>query len=118
MNKATDNNTIGSDPEPDLKGVTILQVLPAMGAGGGVERGTVEIAQAIVSRGGRALVASHGGAHEHEIKRVGAVHIALPMHSKNPFVMYANIGRLASLIKNEGVHIVHARSRAPAWSSS
>ena len=34
MSKATDNNTIGSDPEPDLKGVTILQVLPAMGAGG------------------------------------------------------------------------------------
>lgn len=117
MNKVTDNNTIGSDPEPDLTGVTILQVLPAMGAGGGVERGTVEIAQAIVSRGGRALVASRGGAHEHEIKRVGAVHIALPMHSKNPLVMYANIGRLEQLIKKEGVHIVHARSRAPAWSA-
>ncbi|NQV83106.1 MAG: glycosyltransferase family 4 protein [Rhodospirillales bacterium] len=117
MNDTADHNTIGSGPETDLKGVTILQVLPAMGAGGGVERGTVEIAEAIVARGGRALVASNGGANEHELKRVGAEHIRLAMHSKNPLVMYANIGRLEALIKHEGVHIVHARSRAPAWSA-
>jgi glycosyltransferase involved in cell wall biosynthesis len=117
MNNAADHNTIGSDPEHDLTGITILQVLPAMGAGGGVERGTVEIAQAIVARGGRALVVSNGGAQEHEFKRVGAVHITLPMHSKNPVVMYTNIGRLEALIKSEGVDIVHARSRAPAWSA-
>jgi glycosyltransferase involved in cell wall biosynthesis len=131
MNEGADHNTFGADPEtqagadfapgsdkwPDIKGVTVLQVLPALGAGGGVERGTVEIAEAIVARGGRALVASNGGADEHKFKRVGGEHILLPMHSKNPFVMYANIGRLASLIKNEGVHIVHARSRAPAWSA-
>ncbi|MBT3306794.1 MAG: glycosyltransferase family 4 protein [Alphaproteobacteria bacterium] len=117
MNDATDHNIIGSTPETDLTGVTILQVLPAMGAGGGVERGTAEIAGAIVDRGGRALVVSNGGANEHELKRVGAEHIQLPMQSKNPFVMYANIGRLESLIKSEGVHIAHARSRAPAWSA-
>ena len=131
MNESADHSTIGANPEthagsisgsgpdtwPDMKDVTVLQVLPALGVGGGVERGTVEIAEAIVARGGRALVASNGGADEHKIKRVGAEHILLPVHSKNPLVMHANIGRLVSLVKNEGVHIVHARSRAPAWSA-
>ncbi|MGH6662154.1 MAG: hypothetical protein ACREB6_11490, partial [Rhodospirillales bacterium] len=59
----------------ERKFATILQVLPALGAGGGVERGTIEIAQAIVAAGGRALVASSGGARAHEVKRVGAEHV-------------------------------------------
>jgi glycosyltransferase involved in cell wall biosynthesis len=88
-----------------------------MGAGGGVERGTVEISEAIVQSGGRALVVSSGGMRVHELKRVGARHIEMPVHSKNPFVMYANIRRLKGLIEAEGVDIVHARSRAPAWSA-
>ncbi len=52
---------------------TVLQVLPALGAGGGVERGTVEIAQAIVEAGGRSLVASSGGPLAHEFKRASPV---------------------------------------------
>ncbi len=102
---------------PGLQGETILQILPAMGAGGGVERGTVEIADAIVQSGGRSLVVSSGGPSVHEVKRVGAEHIELPVHSKNPFVMHANVNRLTQVIKAEGVDIVHARSRAPAWSA-
>ncbi len=125
MNEGADNNTFATGQEPgpghpqasDLGTVTILQVLPAMGAGGGVERGTVEIAGAIAAQGGRALVASNGGASVHELKRVKAEHIEMPVHSKNPFVMYANIQRLEKLIRDEGVDIVHARSRAPAWSA-
>ena len=77
----------------------------------------MEIAGAIAARGGRALVASNGGASVHELKRVKAEHIEMPVHSKNPFVMYANIRRLEKLIRDEGVDIVHARSRAPAWSA-
>jgi len=125
MNEGADNTTFATGQEPgpghprasDLSTVTILQVLPAMGAGGGVERGTVEIAGAIAARGGRALVVSNGGASVHELKRVKAEHIEMPVHSKNPFVMYANIQRLEKLIRDEGVDIVHARSRAPAWSA-
>ncbi|MDA1090273.1 MAG: glycosyltransferase family 4 protein [Proteobacteria bacterium] len=121
MIDGADHSTIASrleqGPEARLDSVTILQILPAMGAGGGVERGTVEIAEAIVARGGRALVVSNGGGAVHELKRVGAEHIQLPVHSKNPLVMYANIQRLADLIKAEGVDIIHARSRAPAWSA-
>ena len=121
MNDGADHSTIASrleqKPVASLDSVTILQVLPAMGAGGGVERGTVEIADAITAQGGRALVVSNGGDGAHELKRAGAEHIKLPVHSKNPLVMYANIQRLADLMKAEGVDIIHARSRAPAWSA-
>ena len=96
---------------------TVLQVLPRLAAGGGVERGTVEIAAAIVAAGGRALVASAGGSMIHDLGRVGAEHFTLPVHSKNPLVMYANIDRLTELIRAQGVDVVHARSRAPAWSA-
>ncbi|TCS60660.1 glycosyltransferase family 4 protein [Varunaivibrio sulfuroxidans] len=96
---------------------TVMQVLPAMGNEGGVERGTVEVADAIVKAGGRALVVSSGGPKEFDLKRVGARHVTLPVNSKNPFVMRANIARLEAVIKAEKVDIVHARSRAPAWSA-
>jgi len=121
MNEGTNHSTIDANPEPGREGaldsVTILQILPAMGAGGGVERGTVEIADAITAAGGRALVVSNGGVGAHELKRANAEHIRLPVHSKNLLVMYANIQRLVDLIKAEGVDIIHARSRAPAWSA-
>ncbi len=96
---------------------TVLQILPALEPGGGVERGTVEIARAISDAGGRALVASAGGAAVHEVARAKGEHITLPVDSKNPLVMRANIGRLARLIREQNVDIVHARSRAPAWSA-
>ncbi|MCF3628136.1 glycosyltransferase family 4 protein [Thalassospiraceae bacterium LMO-SO8] len=96
---------------------TVLQVLPAMGAAGGVERGTVEIAGAVVQAGGRALVASAGGPLVHDLARVGAEHVDLPMDSKNPVTMWRNVDRLAQVIRAEKVDIVHARSRAPAWSA-
>lgn len=97
--------------------VTVLQVLPSLGAGGGVERGTVEIARAIVEAGGRSLVASAGGLMVHDLTRAKADHFELPVDSKNPLVMRANIARLARLIVEQNVDIVHARSRAPAWSA-
>ena len=125
MNADTDDNTAGGAAQPVAGGAgepaarraTVLQVLPALGAGGGVERGTVEIAAAIAAAGGRALVASEGGSQVHELTRAGAEHVVLPLASKNPLVMRANAGRLAQLIEGEGVDIVHARSRAPAWSA-
>jgi len=97
--------------------VTVMQVLPALGGSGGVERGTVEVAGAITQHGWRSLVASNGGERVYQLQRAGAEHFELPLHSKNPFVMYANIGRLEKLIKSQNVDLVHARSRAPAWSA-
>ncbi len=94
----------------------ILQVLPGLG-GGGVERGTVEMTQAIVRAGGVALVASSGGLHASSIERAGGRNIILPMASKNPRRIWANASKLEEVIRAEGVTIVHARSRAPAWSA-
>ena len=109
-------HTLTGNPE-DGRMATILQVIPALGSGGGVERGTVEIAEAITDAGGRALVVSVGGSQVHEIARAGGEHIELPLHSKNPVVIYKNILRLAALIERENVDLVHVRSRAPAWSA-
>ncbi len=95
---------------------TILQVVPELETGG-VERTAVDIAQACKARGWRALVASAGGRLVEELEAAGGEHIAMPLASKNPFVMGANAGRLAEIIRREGVSIVHARSRAPAWSA-
>jgi glycosyltransferase involved in cell wall biosynthesis len=94
----------------------ILQVLPRLETGG-VERGTIDITAAIVEAGWRAVVVSGGGQMVREVERAGGLHVTLPMYSKSPLVMRANIRRLAALIRLHGVHIVHARSRAPAWSA-
>jgi glycosyltransferase involved in cell wall biosynthesis len=52
-----------------------------------------------------------------ELERAGATHVTLPLASKNPFVMRANAARLARVITEHRIDIVHARSRAPAWSA-
>ncbi|MBR0654825.1 glycosyltransferase family 4 protein [Plastoroseomonas arctica] len=93
----------------------ILQILPALFTGG-VERGTLEIAEAQVAAGFRALVASAGGPLVASLEALGARHVTLPLDSKAPWVMWRNAAALATLVKAEGVEIIHARSRAPAWS--
>jgi glycosyltransferase involved in cell wall biosynthesis len=95
----------------------VLQVLPALG-GGGVERGTVEIAAAIARAGGRPLVASAGGMLSAAVERAGARNFLMALDTKNPRRIWANAGALERLIRNERVDIVHARSRAPAWSAA
>ncbi|WP_043833597.1 glycosyltransferase family 4 protein [Muricoccus aerilatus] len=95
---------------------TVLQVLPALGAGG-VERGTLEIARALVEAGGRALVASAGGPLVPALEAGGARHIRLPLDRKNPAALLAGAAALGRVVREEGVGIVHARSRFPAWSA-
>lgn len=53
----------------------------------------------------------------HEMERSGAKHITLPLDTKNPWRLWRNAAKLAEIIEREGVDIVHARSRAPAWSA-
>jgi glycosyltransferase involved in cell wall biosynthesis len=95
---------------------TVLQVLPSL-VTGGVERGAADISAALVQVGWRSIVVSAGGPMVHEIERGGALHVTMPVDSKNPFVIHRNIERLAELIRSQAVDIVHARSRAPAWSA-
>lgn len=106
----------GSEIGPDAGGPVILQVLPSL-VSGGVERGTVDMAAAIVEAGGRAIVASSGGPMVRELARAGAKHVALPLAGKNPWRIAKNADLLIALMRREGVDLVHARSRAPAWSA-
>lgn len=94
----------------------ILQVLPRLEMGG-VEQGTLDVAQAIAQRGDVALVASAGGTLALELPGVGAEHVPLPMHRKTPWGIWRNAARLAALIEERGIDLVHARSRAPAWAA-
>ncbi|WP_422378691.1 glycosyltransferase family 4 protein [Roseibium sp.] len=95
---------------------TILQVIPDLNSGG-AERTTLDVAQAVVKAGGRALVASQGGQMVAELTASGAEHIELPVKSKNPLTLWKNAARLADLIRSRNVNVIHARSRAPAWSA-
>lgn len=97
-------------------GPVVLQVLPALD-GGGVERGTVEVTQAITRAGGTALVASAGGRLVPSVLRAGGRHFALKLDTKSPWRIWRNAAALEKLIRDEKVDIVHARSRAPAWSA-
>lgn len=93
----------------------IMQVIPELGPGG-AEQGCIDIAAEIKQAGAESIVVSNGGARLHELARVGATHIDLPVHSKNPVTMMANTKRLKDVIEKYDVDVVHARSRAPAWS--
>jgi glycosyltransferase involved in cell wall biosynthesis len=112
-----------SSPEPSIetpasetRAPVVLQVLPRLEAGG-VERGAIDVAIALKKAGWGAVVVSAGGAMARELERHDIPHVILPVHSKNPMVMFRNIGRLQRVIKEYGANIIHARSRAPAWAA-
>lgn len=96
--------------------VTILQAVPRLETGGS-EQAAIEIAEALARAGAAALVATEGGRLATAMTEAGGEVVALPMASKNPVTMLANARRLARLIEARGVDLVHARSRAPAWSA-
>ncbi|MBR4931481.1 MAG: glycosyl transferase, partial [Alphaproteobacteria bacterium] len=81
---------------------SIVQVLPALNQGG-VERGTIEIAEALQKVGIRNYVVSSGGKMVEELKRIGVEHIMLPVKTKNPFKMWLNSYRLAKIFKEKEV---------------
>lgn len=94
----------------------VLQILPEMNQGG-VEIGTIEIASALQEKGIKNFVASAGGRLEYNLDKLKVPHFTLPLKTKNPFKMWLNYRRLVKIIKENDINIVHARSRAPAWSA-
>jgi hypothetical protein len=102
--------TLGVDIEPVL---TVLQVLPALD-GGGVERGTLEVAAALTQQGHRSLVISAGGRLVARLEAAGSRHIDWPIGAKSILTLRW-VRRLRQLLLEESVDILHARSRLPAW---
>lgn len=116
------NLTLSLLNQPSLEYVivmslTILQVIPELQTGG-AERTVLEIAEAIIKSGGKALVFTKGGRMEEELQKIGGKIYLADAKTKNPYkILKTNVDKLVSIIKQNKVDIVHARSRAPAISA-
>ncbi|HYG07265.1 MAG TPA: glycosyltransferase [Stenotrophomonas sp.] len=93
--------------------LTVVQLLPALHSGG-VERSTLEIAQALAGAGHRALVVSAGGRLVEPLLASGAEHLTLDIGRKSLLTL-RHVPALRRLFDEVGADIVHARSRLPAW---
>jgi glycosyltransferase involved in cell wall biosynthesis len=96
-----------------MRRLTVVQLLPALESGG-VERSTIEISEALVRAGHRAIVVSAGGRLLPALEKTGAEHVTLDIGRKSLLTL-RHIRALRDLFSREGVDIVHARSRLPAW---
>ncbi|MCE2687095.1 MAG: glycosyltransferase family 4 protein [Rickettsiales bacterium] len=95
---------------------TIAQIIPSLESGG-VERGVVDIAKAIKNKGWNSIVISNGGILTYQLIEAGVKHIQLPVHSKNPLIIFKNIKKLTQIIEDYKIDILHLRSRAPMISA-
>ena len=91
----------------------VLQILPELNSGG-VERGTLEVAQRLVADGHEALVVSNGGRMVAALEAAGARHVAMPVHRKRLGTLL-QVAPLRRLLETERPEVLHLRSRAPAW---
>ena len=96
-----------------MKPLKVLQLLPALDSGG-VERGTLEIARALVGAGHESAVLSKGGRLVEQLQREGSRHIARDLGRKSP-ATFLHYRALRKLFEAERFDIIHARSRLPAW---
>jgi len=96
-----------------MRRLTVVQLLPALDAGG-VERSTLEIADALVRAGHRAIVVSAGGRLLPRLLGIGAEHVSLDIGRKSPLTL-RHVRALRALFREVDADIVHARSRLPAW---
>ena len=101
---------------PTAAPLSVLQVIPALDAGG-AERTAIDVARAVVASGGKAWIATKGGRLQAEAEATGAKLILGPFESKNPLTIWKNAKLLADAIETNNIDIIHARSRAPAWSA-
>lgn len=91
----------------------VMQLLPELNSGG-VERGTLEIARALVAQGHESLVVSNGGRMVSQLEAEGSTHLTLPIHKKSLSSLW-QIRPLKKLIEQHQPDILHVRSRVPAW---
>jgi len=99
-----------------LKRPTILQIIPELETGG-AELSAIEIASAVVQAGGRAIVLSEGGRMAGRLAAAGGELVTFPAATKSPLKLLANAAAIERIARTENVELIHARSRAPAWSA-
>jgi glycosyltransferase involved in cell wall biosynthesis len=93
----------------------VLQVIPKLGYGG-AETGCYDIAHYLHENNCESFIVTSGGDLLKFVDKKNVRVIKLPVHSKNPFLIFINSIALIGIILFNNISIVHARSRAPAWS--
>ncbi len=109
-------DSLAIQEEKTQRPMRILQVLPALESGG-VERGTIDLSISLSRQGHVPFVVSQGGALIEKLRQKNILHIPLKVASKNPFIIIYNAFALKNIIKKHHIDVIHARSRAPAWSA-
>ncbi len=97
-----------------MSSFNVAQILPSLDSGG-VERGTIEVANYLSELNLKNNIISNGGRLIKEIDKNYTDHFQLPINSKNFFIYPLIANQLKKLIINQNINIVHVRSRAPAW---
>lgn len=95
--------------------LTVVQVVPDLQSGNAGQT-AVQVAEALAERGHRSIVVTEGGRMESELKRAGATIKHLPVATKNPSQIFLNGRALAEIARETNADLLHAQSRAPAWS--
>ena len=95
--------------------INVLQVIPKLGYGG-AETGCYDIAHYLSEQDCGSYIATSGGELLKFVKKNKVKVFRIPVHSKNPLLIFLNTLLLSVLILSKKINIVHARSRAPAWS--
>ncbi len=95
--------------------IKVLQVIPELGYGG-AETGCYDLAHFLAEKGCKSFLVTSGGKLLKYVRRDKVKLFTLPVHSKNPILIISNFIILSILVLFYRIDIVHARSRAPAWS--
>ncbi len=106
----------GAGGASDSKPIRVMQVLPSLDGGGGVERGSRDIAMALRAHGMGSYIACRSGKEAERLSRQGITHIPIDLHRRGPLSIATNAVALIRAIRQYKIDIVHVRSRAPAWS--
>ena len=97
-----------------MSSFNVVQVIPALESGG-VERGTIDVANYLAELKIYNSIISNGGSLENELNQEFIDHFKLPVHSKNPLVYFNLAKKIQEYIRIKKINLVHVRSRAPAW---
>ena len=97
-----------------MKNLNLLQLVPSLESGG-VEQGTIDLANFLAKKNIRSFIVSKGGKMLQNLDKKNVKHIAMDIGSKNFFLMPFVAKKLKKIIEENEINILHVRSRAPAW---
>ncbi|HOO55364.1 MAG TPA: glycosyltransferase family 4 protein [bacterium] len=92
----------------------VLLTLPELRVGG-VETHVIDLACGLKTKGYDPLVVSFGGKLVEKLEMNNVKHLKLPVHSKSPLMVFKNVGPMRELLADNGIELIHAHSRVPAW---